>query len=156
MVGEQAVAAWVSRSDEAAIRYSPRIDILLNRSGLESAISALTRAGFEFRNLQGLDVFVDGPEARGREAIVIVYAGERSRADDRLASPGIGESLRAEAFQLMALEPLVKMKLDSFRVLDRVNLRDLIDVGLLDRSWLPRLPATLSDRLKQLLDDPEG
>ena len=32
----------------------------------------------------------------------------------------------------------------------------MIDVGLVDESWLPRLPAELSPRLKELLDDPEG
>ena len=39
---------------------------------------------------------------------------------------------------------------------DRVHLRDLIDVGLLDRSWLPTLPPELSQRLQSLLDTPGG
>ena len=48
------------------------------------------------------------------------------------------------------------MKLISFRSKDRMHLHDLIDVGLVDASWLPRLPDELSVRLKELLDDPEG
>ena len=48
------------------------------------------------------------------------------------------------------------MKLTSFRDKDRTHIRDMIEVGLVDESWLPRLPAPLSDRLKDLLDNPEG
>jgi hypothetical protein len=32
----------------------------------------------------------------------------------------------------------------------------MIEVGLLDGSWLARLPAQLAPRLKELLDNPEG
>jgi hypothetical protein len=48
------------------------------------------------------------------------------------------------------------MKLTSFRLKDRVHMRDMIDVGLIDESWLPRLPVELAARLKELLDNPEG
>ena len=48
------------------------------------------------------------------------------------------------------------MKLTSFRDKDRTHLRDLIEVGLLDASWLARVPDALRSRLQQLLDTPEG
>jgi hypothetical protein len=32
----------------------------------------------------------------------------------------------------------------------------MIDLGLLDESWLVRLPPELAGRLKELLDDPDG
>jgi len=48
------------------------------------------------------------------------------------------------------------MKLTSFRDKDRTHLRDLIEVGLLDASWVARLPSELGVRLQQLLDNPEG
>jgi hypothetical protein len=59
-------------------------------------------------------------------------------------------------FQILALEPLVSMKLVSFRSKDRMHLHDMIDVGLIDETWLPRLPTELSSRLKELLDNPDG
>ncbi len=68
----------------------------------------------------------------------------------------MSESEAAPGFRILALESLVMMKLTSFRTKDRLNLRDLIDVGLIDETWLPRLPAELSSRLKELLDNPEG
>jgi hypothetical protein len=33
---------------------------------------------------------------------------------------------------------------------------DLIGVGLVDRAWLPELPQILAERLKSLLDNPNG
>ena len=48
------------------------------------------------------------------------------------------------------------MKLTSFRDKDRVHLRDLMDVGLVDAGWLTRVPAALRSRLQELLDNPEG
>lgn len=59
-------------------------------------------------------------------------------------------------FRVVVLESLVGMKLTSFRLNDRVHIRDMIDVGLADETWLPRLPAPLAERLKELLDNPEG
>jgi hypothetical protein len=48
------------------------------------------------------------------------------------------------------------MKLTSFRDRDRVHVRDLIDVGLVDGDWLQDLPPVLADRLRVLLENPEG
>ena len=47
------------------------------------------------------------------------------------------------------------MKLTSYRDKDRMHLRDLIDVGLADRSSCQGLPAELAERLHFLLDHPE-
>jgi hypothetical protein len=56
----------------------------------------------------------------------------------------------------VSLEALVCMKLNSFRLKDRVHLLDMIGVGLLDQSWPARLPPELAARLQQLLDNPNG
>ena len=48
------------------------------------------------------------------------------------------------------------MKLTSFRDKDRTHVRDMIDVGLVDDSWLAQLPAELAARLQQLLANPDG
>jgi hypothetical protein len=56
----------------------------------------------------------------------------------------------------MTQEALVRMKLTSFRDKDRTHLRDLIEVGLVDASWVSRLPSELGARLRHLLDNPEG
>ncbi len=48
------------------------------------------------------------------------------------------------------------MKLIAFRDKDRVHLRDLIGVGLVDARWCARLPDDLAARLSQVLATPDG
>jgi hypothetical protein len=156
VVGEQAVADWVARVDETAVRYSPAIDILLDRSDLGSAHRALAEAGFVLESVQDVPMFLDGEGSRSRDAIRIVFARQKVRQEDLCTAPGIDESEWRDAFRVLTLEPLIRMKLASFRRIDRVNIRDMIDVGLIDESWLSRLPTPLAQRLKDLLETPEG
>ena len=74
---------------------------------------------------------------------------------DPVPAPRLDDSEATATFRVVALESLVKMKLTSFRRKDQVHIRDMIDVGLVDESWLPRLPEPLSARLKELLDNPD-
>jgi hypothetical protein len=151
-----AVAAWVSRVDEAAVRNTQDVDILLRRSDLPTARLAMEQAGFVYRHAASMDMFLDGPDAKARDAVHIVFASEKVRPDYAIAAPDVSESEETETFRLVSLEALVKMKLTSFRDKDRVHVRDLIEVGLVDASWLQRLPDSLRPRLKELLDHPEG
>jgi hypothetical protein len=156
VVGGNAVAAHVGRVDESAVRNTQDVDILLRRTDLEAAKAALTEAGFVYRHVKGIDMFLDGSGAKARDAVHIIFAGEKVRSVDFLPAPEIGESEATPLFRVVALESLVRMKLTSFRLKDRVHIQDMIGVGLLDESWLPRLPVELSSRLKELLDNPEG
>lgn len=156
VAGGNAVAAWVSRVDEAAVRNTQDVDLLLRRKDLASATEALVRAGFVHRHTAGLEMFLDGPKASPREAVHIVFASEKVRPDHPNAAPDVDESEATESFRLVTLEALVRMKLTSFRDKDRTHLRDLIEVGLLDATWSSRLPERLRLRLQELLDNPEG
>jgi len=156
VIGGNAVAAWVAKVDEAAVRNTQDVDILLRRADLEAAKSALAKAGFVYRHVKGIDMFLDGPAAKARDAVHVIFAGEKVRPTDREAAPDVADSDLTAPFRLVALESLVRMKLTSFRDKDRTHLRDLIDVGLLDDSWLERLPAELAPRLRELLENPEG
>ena len=51
---------------------------------------------------------------------------------------------------VVSLPKLVEMKLTALRDQDRVHLRDMIDVGLIDDSVVEGLPAELAERLEQL------
>ena len=121
-----------------------------------AARSALEQAGFVYRHAAGVDMFLDGPNAKARDAVHLVFAGEKVRPDYLEAVPDVSESEKTETFRLLSLDGLVRMKLTSFRDKDRVHLRDLMEVGLVDESWLDRVPAQLRLRLQQLLENPEG
>lgn len=156
VAGGNAVALWVSRVDEAAVRNTQDVDILLRRADLDAARSALEAAGFVYRHLAGTDVFLDGPDAKPREAIHIVFANEKVRPQELLPNPDVMESEQADLFCVISLDALVRIKLTAFRDKDRTHLRDLIEIGLVDAGWLARLPVVLADRLRVLLENPEG
>lgn len=156
LAGGNAVAAWVSRVDEAAVRNTQDVDILLRRSDLPAAITAMAKAGFIHRHAKSLDMFLDGPDAGARDAVHVVFASEKVKADSLAPAPDVTESEATETFQLVTLDALVRMKLTAFRDKDRTHLRDLIEVGLVDAKWVGRLSAELAARLQSLLDTPEG
>jgi hypothetical protein len=116
----------------------------------------LEQAGFVYRHVASIDMFLDGPDAKARDAVHIVFASEKVRADYAAPVPDVSESEVTETFRLLSLNALVRMKLTSFRDKDRVHLRDLMDVSLVDASWLERVPPTLRACLQELLDNPEG
>src|SRR5437763_3334852 len=69
VAGGNAVAAWVTRVDESAVRNTRDVDILVRRSDLDAVKAALGDAGFLHRHSAGMDRFLDGPEARARDAV---------------------------------------------------------------------------------------
>jgi hypothetical protein len=162
VVGGNAVAAWVSRVDESAVRNTRDVDILLRREDMERARVALESAGFVHRRVASLgkasamDVFLDGPDAKVRDAVHVLWAGEKALPDAIEATPELGATENGDGFELIPLADLVRMKLISFRDKDRMHLRDLIGVGLVDTGWPARFPASLAERLRMILDDPEG
>ena len=156
VAGGNAVAAWVSRIDEAAVRNTQDVDILLRRADLPAATAALAAAGFVYRCVAGVDMFLDGPQAKARDAVHLVFAAEKVRPEYAVPAPDVTEAEMAAQFRLLGLESLVRMELTSFRDKDRTHLRDLIDVGLVDASWTGRFPGELGSRLQLLLDNPDG
>jgi len=156
IVGGNAVAAWMSKVDPGAARNTVDVDVMVNRRDFGAAKRALTGAGFHHRELLGVHMFLDGPEGRPRDAVHLLFAGEKVRQHYVEAAPDLKLTDTHEAFRILGFEPLVRMKLTSFRRKDQVHLLDMIEVGLLDRSWLDRLPSELAGRLQELLDNPDG
>jgi hypothetical protein len=156
VLGGNAVAEWVGRVDPAAVRFTQDVDLLLRRDDLPAAIAAMETAGFTYRHAGGIDFFLDGPDAKFRDAVHIVFAGEKVRDEYVEPAADVAESVDALGFRVLSLEALVRMKLTSFRDKDRTHLRDLIDVELIDASWTQQFTVELASRLQQLLDDPDG
>jgi hypothetical protein len=156
VVGGNAVQHWVSQVDESVVRNTQDVDIILNEADLEKAIPVLESAGFIFRRAAGVTMFLDGPDAKARDAVHVVFAGKKVREEYPEAVPDIDQFEWIEDARTLPLDRLIKMKLTSFRRKDQVHLLDMISIGLIDSTWLDRFSPELKLRLQELLEDPEG
>ena len=155
VVGGHAVRAWVAQVDEAALRTTQDIDILVRPHDFPAMKDAMIAAGFHHRNVSGLDMFVEHPDASTRDAVHVVLVGRVERPGDE-PNPDIEPMVRADDFQTIALQTLVQMKLNANRRKDQVHLLDLVSLGLIDPSWTQRFQEPLRSRLIELLNDPDG
>jgi hypothetical protein len=151
VIGGNAVAAWVARVDMEAVRNTKGVDLLVRRRDFPRVVDVLQSVGFIHQNVAGVDLFLDGPTGSVRSAIHMVFAEEKVRLDYALPAPDVTESEPGPGFSVPTLEALVRMKLTSFRLKDKVHLLDLLEVGLIDEDWCSRFPAELGARLRELI-----
>lgn len=156
VAGGNAVALWVTTVDEAAVRNTRDVDILIRRADLEAVKTALESEGFVYRHTAGIDVFLDGPNAKVRDAVHVIFADEMVRAHEALPNPGVEDSVESGGVRVLSLDALVQIKLTAFRRKDQVHLEDMLEIGLIDESWCAKYPPELAARLKHLIDTPEG
>ncbi len=115
VIGGNAVAAWVSTVDPGAARNTVDVDIMVNRSDLPAVKGALEGAGFQHYELMDVHMFLDGPNGRPSDAVHLLFAGEKVKQIYSEPAPTLVAVERNELHQMIALEPLVIMKLTSFR-----------------------------------------
>jgi len=156
VIGGNAVAAWVSRIDEAAVRNTQSVDVLIRSNDFDRARSALESVGFVFEKREDGVLFLDGIGAHPRHSVTMHFVGESYCNQLLFPCPDICEVDKSGIYSLLPLKAVVDMELASGRVNGRVNVRDLIDVGLVDQSWTTHVPAELALRLQELLDSPDG
>lgn len=156
VIGGNAVAAWVSRIDPGLARNTVDVDVMINRAELGAVKTAMEAAGFVYHEVYGVHMFLDGPDGRPSEAVHILFANEKVRSDYVAPAPSLSDTEQEKTFRVLALEPLVRMKLTSYRRKDQVHVQDLIKAGMVDGTWIHRFPRGLAARLQELLDDPEG
>jgi hypothetical protein len=156
VIGGNAVQLWVAQVDESVVRNTRDVDIIINPEDLPRAIIALEKVGFIYRHVKSIDMFLDGPDAKARDAVHVLFAGVKVRASDQEPVPDIDNITMIQNIRTIPLEGLIRLKLIAFRLKDRVHLLDMISIGMIDETWLEKLPTELAERLKILLDDPEG
>ena len=83
--GGHAVAVWVTRADQGGVRNTPDVNILLRRSDFEAAKVAMAAAGFVYRHEASIDMFLDGPGAKARDAVHVIFANEKVKSEDVVA-----------------------------------------------------------------------
>ncbi len=151
VVGGNAVAAWVARVDPGATRTTKDVDVLVRRADLNDVTRSLEAAGFQRQDLRRLVLFIDPKEPSRRAGVHLVWAGEKVRPSYLCPAPDVDEAMRdPQGFLLLHLAALVRMKLTSLRDIDRVHIRDMLEVGLIDDDVRASLPGELLKRLLHL------
>lgn len=151
VVGGNAVAAWVGRVDPGATRATKDVDILVRRVDVPRVTAALAARGFVREDLRDIVLFLDPGEPSRKSGIHLVWASERLRPSYTESSPDVTESERdPEGFVVVSLLGLLRMKLTSFRDVDRVHVADMLGVGLVTDEVRRKLPPSLVERLEQI------
>lgn len=148
VVGGVAVFLHVHERDPGAARSTRDVDIAVDRAQLRTIVKAVRPFGFAHRHAAGVDMLVDAQEPRARSAVHLVFVREKVRPDYVEPVPDFSPpNTTAEGILLAPVADLVRMKLTSYRLKDRVHIQDLDAVGLIT----PLVEAQLSDVLRARL-----
>ncbi len=140
IVGGVAVFLHVSERDPEKARMTRDLDLAVNRHDLQKITAAAERAGFRYCHAAGLDMLVEGESPRAGSAIHFVYT----------PAPLSDPVRSAEGILLAAVADLVRMKLTSFHLKDKVHIQDMDSVGLITPEIEQALPVSLRERLKEV------
>lgn len=82
---------------------------MLRRSDLPAAIQALEAAGFTYRHSADADMFLDGPEGKFRDAMHVIFAGEKVWDDYVAPAPDVTDAEPATEYRVISLMVLLTM-----------------------------------------------
>ncbi len=151
VIGGNAVAAWVARVDPGATRSTKDVDLLVDQADIDRIEEVLGEAGFTREDVLGVTLFKEPDEPSVRASIHLVWAQQKVRPEYHLPSPLVDESVRdPQGFNVIDLPALVRMKLTSYRDIDRVHIADMLSVGLIDERIKSGLPDELRQRLNEI------
>lgn len=148
IIGGNAVAAWVARVDEAAVRTTKDVDVLIRRNDLARVTEALRPVDLMPVEVLGVYMFVDRHRPNPKTGVRLVWADQKVRPSYVHPAPRVDESVfDTQGFRVLDLPALVRMKLTSLRDIDRVHVGDMLRVGLVDDRVRVELPRDLLPRL---------
>jgi hypothetical protein len=148
VIGGLAVYLHVSECDQLAARVTRDIDLAVNRADLGRIAEAVRPYGFALRHVAGIDMLVDAAKPSARSAVHMVMAGERVRPTDIAPIPEFSAPVRtSEGILIVPVADLLRMKLTSFRLKDKVHVQDMDGVGLIT----PEIEAVLTGELRERL-----
>lgn len=153
LVGGLAVFVHVEEVDPSQSMLTRDVDVMIRREDLERVKEVAARHGFRYRHAASLDMLLYGDNDSARNAVHLLFAGEKVRPTQATANPEI----RPEVKQILGAEvrvipvsDLLRMKLSSFRLKDQVHVQVMQASGLITAEVEGQLPSELQARLAQV------
>ena len=151
IVGGMGVFFQVSERDPIAGRLTKDVDIAIKRDDLERIAAAVEAHGFKYRHAAGVDMLVDATQPKLRSAVHFVFIREKVRPEYLEPVPDFSNpTVTQEGLLLASVPDLLRMKLTSLRLKDKVHIIDMDGVGLITPEIENALPEPLRQRLQQV------
>jgi hypothetical protein len=153
IVGGLAVFLHVENADSTHSSLTRDIDVMIRRDDLSRVVAIAEAHGFRFRHSAGLDMLLYGEADTARNAVHLLFAGEKVKASQLESHPDIQPvraGLHGQDFWVIPVLDLVRMKLSSYRDKDRVHIRGMDAAGLITGEVEHGLSAELRTRLRHI------
>ena len=153
LVGGLAVFLHVENADSTHSSLTRDIDVLIRRDDLPRVVAIAEQHGFRFRHSAGLDMLLYGDTNSARNAVHLLFAGEKVKETQLEAHPRIRpvrSGIHGQEFLVIPVIDLVRMKLSSYRDKDRVHVRGMDAAGLIPQEIEHELSEGLRSRLRHI------
>ena len=147
VIGGLAVFLHVNEVDPMAARLTRDVDVAIARADMDRIRAVVEPLGFRFRHVAGVNMFVDAKNPNAASAVHLVFAGEKVRPEYLEAVPASDPVPARNGILIAPVADLVRMKLTSFRLKDKVHIQDMDSVGLIT----PEIEVGLSEPLRARL-----
>jgi hypothetical protein len=152
VVGGLATYLYVEEREPDAGRLTRDIDIVVRRADLPAIAQAVKPFGLEYRHVAGVDMLLQKGQS-ARRAVHLVFSGEKVREQYPEATPEMSPPRILRGVRLVPAEDLIRMKLSSFRLKDRMHLKDLDDAGVITAEIVESLGEEHRARLEEVRRD---
>jgi hypothetical protein len=129
-----AVTVYVEEASPEHTPLTRDVDLMIHRSDLERTKAAASGQGFRFRHTAGVDMLIHGPAESARNAVHLVFSGEKVTSNQAVPNPPIRPMLKqVEGQQVMVIPvgDLIQMKLSAYRLNDQVHIQAMDAAGLI-------------------------
>lgn len=155
LVGGLAVFLHVENADSTHSSLTRDVDVMIRREDLPRVVAIAEEHGFRFRHSAGLDMLLYGETNSARNAVHLLFSGEKVKPAQLEAHPGIRPvraGIHGQDFLVIPLADLVRMKLSSYRDKDRVHVRGMDAAGLISKEVEQGLSGDMQSRLRHIRD----
>lgn len=153
LIGGLAVLIHVEEASPEHATLTRDVDLMVRREDLERIKDIAGRRGFRFRHVAGVDMLLFGDTDSARNAVHLIFSGERVRPNQAVPNPPIAPEARqihGGEVMVIPVADLVRMKLSSWRLKDQVHIQGMDAAGLITPELEGGLPPELRERLRQV------